>query len=280
MMAMSISTNIQRTHGRGTAEATYRFGSFPAAHSAAGGSGLQRVLSDEARAHDPIDVAQIISVLVLHTMPLLRRAIHEVLHSDGGFEIVLSTDSRDEAISEAARLAPDVIVFDPCATGMGGRQLIDQFHRATRSSRVVIIAASDRRELFADSISAGANGFLDRSAEPEEIARMIKSVHAGSSMVSTALAHDVMAAIMMHDGGKTAHAPTKTNSANGNTLHLTDVEQDLVRLVADGPTDRQIADRIFVSTRTVQNHLSRVRRKTGATTRAQIVRWASEHLLL
>ena len=126
-----------------------------------------------------------------------------------------------------------------------------------------MLTANERPEGVVDAVSAGASGYLTKRAGGDELAAAVLAVAAGESVVEPAMAGHLMREL----------------SGGGSRVVLNGRERHALRLVCDGLTDQQIADRLFVSVRTVQNDLRRIRDKAGVTRRPELVRWAANRSL-
>ena len=169
-----------------------------------------------------------------------------------------SVPQLDAELTVAGR--PDVVLLDLHLAGVGpqGRDAVALLRE--RGWRVLVVSASAGRETVLSAVAAGANGYISKDAEPTEIAQAIRTVAGGSSYISATLA-----GYLLDDAGKSA---------------LTPREIDILRGVARGDTDQDIADDLHISVYTVHSHLDRIRDKTGQRRRAELTRFAIERGLV
>jgi DNA-binding NarL/FixJ family response regulator len=205
-------------------------------------------------------------VLVVDDFPLVRDALAASLKR-AGIDVVGTAGDGEEALDLARRLCPDVIVLDLMMPRMTGLMALTHLSAELPQVRVLLLTARDEPEVIIDAVSAGAAGFLTKRASGAELATAVRAIHEGESVICPTMAGHLMAGLR---GG----AP-----ATGTAAALNRDELDVLRLVADGQTDVQISRALYISPRTVQSHLSKIRRKTGVQRRAQLSRWAAEHLV-
>jgi DNA-binding NarL/FixJ family response regulator len=132
--------------------------------------------------------------------------------------------------------------------------------------RTLVMTASEKGETLLDAVAAGAAGYLTKRSSAAEVAEAVITVAGGGSVITPTLAGHLLRQYSRASTGESEMRPM-----------LTSREQEVLRLVAQGLTDRQIAKNIFVSPRTVQNHLARIRDKTGLRRRSELTRWAVLH---
>src|SRR3954470_9095449 len=205
-------------------------------------------------------------VLVVDDFPLVRDALAASLKR-AGIDVVGTAGDGEEALDLARRLCPDVIVLDLMMPRMTGLMALTHLSAELPQVRVLLLTARDEPEVIIDAVSAGAAGFLTKRACGAELAAAVRAVHRGESVICPTMAGHLMAGLRGNRGG----APPMGTAAALNRNEL-----DVLRLVADGRTDVQISQALYISPRTVQSQLSKIRRKTGVQRRAQLSRWAAE----
>lgn len=208
-----------------------------------------------------------IVVRVVEDFPLVRDAIATCLAEDPRFQVLDVCPDGAAALKCAAERRVDVNLLDLHLPDMGGMVVLDQLKAIDPTARVVLLTACERPEQLLAAMAAGASGYLTKRQPMAEIAAAIVAVHAGGTVVGPSMAGHLVGA-RGSSGSSGGHAGAAT---------LNDDEVTVLRRIAEGATDAQIAREMFVSTRTVQNLLSRVRAKTGVSRRAELTRWAMEH---
>jgi DNA-binding NarL/FixJ family response regulator len=208
-----------------------------------------------------------IRILLVDDFPLVREGIATALASDPALEIVGEADNGAEGLAMALELSPDVILLDLHMPEMGGMMVLERLREERPNSRVLVMTASEKAETLLAAVSAGATGYITKRTTRQELRDAIWTVHGGGSVIAPSLAGH-----LMRQYSKASHG-----DAEDLRNALTAREQQVLRLLAQGLTDRQIGEEIYVSPRTVQNHLARIRDKTGLKRRAELSRWAVVH---
>lgn len=211
-----------------------------------------------------------IRVVVADDFPLVREGLVRALERDPGIEVVGQADNGREALELAHEHAPDVMVLDLRMPEMGGIAVLERIREELPAIRVLIMTASEKAESLLDAVSAGAAGYLSKRATAEELRQAVITAHGGGSVITPALASHLLREFSQNARGE------------GSSLRpaLGPRELDVLRLVAQGHTDTEIGKALYVSPRTVQNHLTRIREKTGLRRRSELTRWAVEHSII
>lgn len=205
-----------------------------------------------------------IRILVVDDHPVVREGLIASLEDDPGFQVVGSAGSAEEAVRLAAAQRPDIILLDLELPGMGGLEAIPHLAAAHAGARVLVLTAYDTDERVLRAIRSGAGGYLLKGASLEEIARAIRTVHGGESYLEPRIASKVVA--HLHPSRRVAS--------------LTDREREVLRLVAAGRSNKQIARQLGITERTVKFHVTSIMNKLGADNRAQAVALAAERGLM
>jgi DNA-binding NarL/FixJ family response regulator len=209
-----------------------------------------------------------IRVVVADDFPIMREALVAVLEADPGIEVVGHAETGRGVLERLRTLEPDVAVMDLRMPEGDGLSVLEQLREDGLGVRVIILTATERPESMLAAVAAGAAGYLSKRSSPEEIRSAVTTVHGGGAVVSPALASHLLADYAA--GSQGGASPRST---------LTEGEQEVLELVARGLTDTEIARDLQMSPRTVQTRLGAIRSKTGLQRRAELVRWAAEHLL-
>lgn len=207
-----------------------------------------------------------IRVLLVDDFSLFREGVAAALDGRDGMTVVGEAGEVEEAVARATEVRPDVVVLDMRLPGGGGLVAIDRIRAVAPDARVLVLTANDRPESVVDAVSAGAAGYLTKRSGGEELRSAVATVAAGGSVVEPSMTGHLMRELA---GGPEA----KTGMA------LSQREREAVQLVCEGLTDRQIAERLFVSTRTIQNDLRGVRERAGLRRRSELVHWAARRSL-
>ena len=210
-----------------------------------------------------------IDVLLVDDFPLVREGMATALTRDPGIHVVGQAENGKQGLQMARELQPDVVLLDLHMPEMGGMMTLERLHDEVPKARVLIMTASEKAETLLAAVSAGATGYITKRTTRQELREAVWTVHGGGSVIAPSLAGH-----LMRQYSKASHG-----AAEDLRNALTSREQEVLRLLAQGMTDRQIGEEIYVSPRTVQNHLARIRDKTGLKRRAELSRWAVVHAI-
>ncbi|KJL24332.1 Response regulator protein VraR [Microbacterium azadirachtae] len=215
-------------------------------------------------------------VLIVDDQPLIRQAVADILAGCDDITVVAQAADGREAIAGAGELRPDVVVMDirmPEIDGIAATaeicadlDLVD--------TKVLILTTFEEDEYLVAALRAGASGFIGKGAEPEEIVRAVRAVHAGDALLSPAATRALIDRFVSPAGPSEA-APTSPALQS-----LTEREQQVLLMVAKGRTNQDIADTLVISPHTAKTHVNRIMTKVHAHDRAQLVILAYESGLL
>jgi DNA-binding NarL/FixJ family response regulator len=208
-----------------------------------------------------------VRVLLADDFALMRAGVSAALEEDQRISVVGEADDVDQTVHGARELQPDVVVLDMRMPGGGGLAAMRRLRDAAPLTRVLVLTASDKPASLIEAVEAGATGYLTKRAKGDELRSAVLAVSQGESVVEPGLAGHLMRELAADTG------------AHSTRVNLTVREREILRLVCDGFTDGEIGGRLFVSMRTVQNDLRRVRDKTGLERRSELVRWAATRSL-
>lgn len=201
-------------------------------------------------------------VLIVDDHPAIRRIVRLTCERHG-MDVVAEAPGGAEAIELARSLHPDVIILDLVLPDMDGFAVAKTIREQDPDSRILVLSARDDDRAVFDSIRAGVDGYLDKTAKEEQISYAIDEIIAGRQVFS----NDQDATAMDQLGQFIRHS---REVADVNSV-LTDREMDVLKLIAQGLTTRQMGSRLGLSDRTIESHISKLYRKLGAKTRVQVV---------
>ena len=209
-----------------------------------------------------------IRVLVADDFPLVREGVVRALDADPGIEVVGQAENGRAALELAEQLEPDIIILDLRMPDLGGLAVLDKLRTSRPEIRIIVMTASEQASTLLDAIAAGAAGYLSKRSTGEELRQAVITAHGGGSVITPALASHLLKEFSSSARGE--QSPVRP---------LQGRELDVLRLVVQGKTDNEIGQELFISPRTVQNHLTRIREKTGLKRRSELTRWAVEHAI-
>ncbi|MBF5000543.1 response regulator transcription factor [Nocardia sp. BSTN01] len=211
--------------------------------------------------------AQDVSVMVVDDHPMWRDGVSRDL-TEAGFRVAATADGVGAAGRRAAAVGPDVVLMDMQLPDGSGAQATAEVLRVSPRSRVLVLSASDERGDVLEAIKAGATGYLVKSASAAELIEAVRATAAGQAVFTPGLAGVVLGEFRRIAGagaGASAERPV-----------LTERETEVLRLVAKGLSAKQIATRLSVSHRTVENHVQATLRKLQLGNRVELTRYAIE----
>ena len=212
--------------------------------------------------------AEAIRVMLVDDHPMWRDAVERDL-ATAGFEVVAVAANGSEALARFPAVRPQVVVLDLQIPAPGGVEVTAEIVRQDSSARVLILSASGEHADVLGAVKAGAVGYLVKLASREELVDAIRRVARGDTVFTAGLA-----GLVLGEFRRMSEAPSSPRSAEPQ---LTDRETEVLRMVAKGMTYKQIAQRLVVSHRTVQNHVQNTLGKLQMHNRVQLARYAIKH---
>jgi DNA-binding NarL/FixJ family response regulator len=210
-------------------------------------------------------------VMVVDDHPMWRDGVARDL-TEGGFEVVATAGDGAEAVRRAAAARPQVVVLDLQLPVLSGVNATRQLVAADPALRVLVLSASGEHTDVLEAVKAGATGYLVKSASREELLDAVERTARGEPVFTPGLAGLVLGEFRRLSAGGPAPGPGPAD----DVPRLTDRETEVLRLVAKGLTYKQIAERLVISHRTVQNHVQNTLNKLQLHNRIELVRYAIE----
>jgi DNA-binding NarL/FixJ family response regulator len=208
-----------------------------------------------------------VTVMVVDDHPMWRDAVARDLE-DAGFRVVATAATGTEAVARARAARPNVVVLDLNIPPPSGVEVTSALMGDAEPPRVLVLSASGEQADVLEAVKAGATGYLVKSASRQELTEAVRRVAVGDTVFTPGLAGLVL--------GEYRRLSEKPGEADPDLPRLTERETEVLRLVAKGLSYKQIADRLVLSHRTVQNHVQNTLRKLQLHNRVQLVRYAIE----
>jgi DNA-binding NarL/FixJ family response regulator len=218
-------------------------------------------------------VSEPIRVLVVDDHALFRRGLEMVLAQEPDIEVVGEAGDGAEAVERAADLLPDVVLMDVRMPRRSGIEACTAVKDVVPSARIIMLTISDEEADLYEAIKAGATGYLLKEISIDEVADAIRAVAGGQSLISPAMASKLLSefASMIKRDGERQQVPAP---------RLTERELEVLRLVARGLNNREIARQLFISENTVKNHVRNILEKLQLHSRMEAVVYAVREKLL
>jgi DNA-binding NarL/FixJ family response regulator len=216
---------------------------------------------------------QALRVLIVDDHALFRRGLQMVLAQERDIDVVGEAADGAEAVAQAQDLMPDVVLMDVRMPKRSGIEATDQIRELLPHAKILMLTISDEESDLYDAIKAGASGYLLKEISIEEVADAIRSVWAGQSRISPSMAAKLLAefAAMSKRADERQQVPPP---------RLTDREMEVLKLVAQGLANRDIATQLFISENTVKNHIRNILEKLHLHSRMEAVVYAVREKLL
>lgn len=207
-------------------------------------------------------------IVIADDHAVVREGIRHVLGASPDFEVVGEAGTGREAVRLTEAHKPDVVVLDISMPDGGGLDVVGRVRQSAPASRVLVLSIHDDERYVRESVRAGANGYLRKDSTPAELRDAVRAVHRGESYFSPAIAERLAAA----ERG----APEGEGPPAGRLAALTPRERDVLRGIVEGLTNKEIAARLEISTRTVESHRESLMQKLGVRNVAALTRLALE----
>jgi DNA-binding NarL/FixJ family response regulator len=218
-------------------------------------------------------MADVVRVLVVDDHSLFRRGLTLVLEAEEGIEVVGEGENGEEAILKAEELAPDVVLMDVRMPRIGGIEATRRIAEAQPATKILMLTVSDEEGDLYEAIKAGATGYLLKEISIEEVADAIRAVVQGQTLISPSMASKLI--VEFANLAKQSEARQQVPPPR-----LTDREIEVLRLVAQGMSNRDIAQALSISENTVKNHVRNILEKLHLHSRMEAVMYAVREKLL
>jgi two-component system response regulator DegU len=209
-----------------------------------------------------------ISVLIADDHSLIRQGLKQILELEEDIHVVSQASNGDEAVRCAIEHKPDVILMDINMPGSNGLQAIDEIKKKKLESKIIVLTIHEDREYLFKTLQMGADGYVLKDAEPSVLIEAIRSVFSGQSYIQPNMTTE----LVKEFNRVTLHEKDKHESNN-----LTAREIEVLKLIAEGMINKEIARQLYISEKTVKNHVSNIFRKLDVSDRTQAAIYAFKH---
>jgi two-component system, NarL family, response regulator DegU len=232
---------------------------------------MQRLFKWEYRAkRKPVSDSNHIRVLIAEDQTLMRQGLKTILDLEDGFEVVGEASDGQQAVDRAMALRPDIVLMDVQMPNLNGVEATKLLTAALPTARIIILTTFDYDEYVFDGIKAGARGYLLKDTPADELLAAMRRVHAGESIIQPSVAARMIAEFTRR----------REAAQESEYEQLSERERDVLRLLADGLSNKEIAGRLVLAEGTVKNHVSTILEKLHAANRTQAARVAREQGLI
>lgn len=212
-----------------------------------------------------------IRILVTDDHAVLRAGLASLLNAEPDFVVVGEAADGSECLRVAQALQPDVILLDINMPGVNGLEALPRLRDVAPQSRVLVLTMHDDITYLRQVLRAGGAGYVLKQAADKELLSAIRTVHSGGTFL-----HPAHAQALLSDPAQAAQPEKNENALS----QLSEREQETLKLIALGYSNKEIAEKLFLSVKTVETYKARIMEKLDLTTRAALVRFALQHKLL
>lgn len=215
----------------------------------------------------------VIRVVIADDQALFRRGLFVVLGTEADIEVVGEAQNGEEAVACAAEQAPDVVLMDVRMPKVNGIEAARRLRELLPTTKILMLTVSDEEDDLYEAIKAGANGYLLKEISVEEVAEAIRAVVQGQSLISPSMASKLLNEfnVLAKKAAEREQFPTPV---------LTPRELGVLKLVARGMSNRDVAEQLFISENTVKNHVRNILEKLHLHSRMEAVMYAVRQRLL
>jgi len=210
------------------------------------------------------------TVLIVDDHPLFREGLVSLLSKEKGYDVVGDATSGEEGIAKAGKLHPDLVIMDISLPKMNGIEATRQIRKTAPETDVVILSIHSKIDFIIEAFRAGASGYLTKDATGHKLVECLETVLKGEYYVDTAVSRSVVKNILMAEGD--------SGKLKGAALgKLTQREQEIMYFIAEGLSTKQIAEKLYISQKTVENHRSSIFSKLEIHSTLELVRLAARY---
>ena len=203
-----------------------------------------------------------IKVLVADDHPVVRKGLHSCLSKHDRLKMVGEAATGEEAVEKALALAPDVVLMDISMPRMSGLAATQVIRQKAPGIKVLILSVHNNRDYIFRIIQAGAHGYVSKEASPDELLRAIESVYIGETFFSPEIAQAALVQLVQNGGKKEPFD------------QLTSREREVLVLIAEGQSNKEIASRLGIGVRTIETHRERIMRRLDIHSVAGLTKFA------
>jgi DNA-binding NarL/FixJ family response regulator len=215
-------------------------------------------------------VAQKKTILIIDDHPLFREGLKTIIgRKETLFEVVGEAENGLEGLRKAKKLKPDLAVVDISLPDKSGIQLTREIRSLLSNTRIMIVSMHSKMDYIYEAFQAGATGYMVKESASERLLQGLESVAKGDYFLDSSVSHTVVENLI-----KTPAKETRITDADYGTL--TPREQEIMRLLAEGLSSKEVASKLFISPKTVENHRSNLMNKLDLHSTIELIRYASK----
>lgn len=209
-----------------------------------------------------------ISILVADDHSLMRQGLKQIIELENDMCVIAQATNGQEAVDMTKKLKPDVVLMDINMPILNGLQAIKELKEANVSSRIIVLTIHEDREYLFKTLQMGAEGYVLKDAESSVLISAIRSVYNGQNYIQQNMTRELV---------KEFTRITKHEKTKAEENALTEREIEVLDLIAEGMLNKQIAKKLYISEKTVKNHVSNIFKKLNVSDRTQAAIYALKH---
>lgn len=209
-----------------------------------------------------------ISVLIADDHPLIRQGLKQILELENDIAVVAQAANGNDAVKYARDMKPDVVLMDINMPETNGLQAIKEIKQEKMACKVIVLTIHEDREYLFKTLQMGAEGYVLKDAEPAVLVQAIRNVHNGQSYIQPNMTRE----LVREFNRVTLHEKEKSDESS-----LTSREVEVLELIAEGMINKEIAKQLYISEKTVKNHVSNIFKKLNVSDRTQAAIYAFKH---
>lgn len=206
-----------------------------------------------------------ICVVIADNHTMVRQGLKQILELENDIAVIAQASNGEEALNIARAEQPDVILMDINMPGMNGLEAIKEIKDEKIPSKIIVLTIHEEREYLFKTLHMGAEGYILKDAEPNILIEAIRSVNSGQSYIQGNMTKELV---------KEFKRITNNNKERNETNNLTARETEVLELIAEGMMNREIAQKLYISEKTVKNHVSNIFKKLNVSDRTQAAIYA------
>lgn len=213
--------------------------------------------------------ADIIKVLIVDDHSLMRQGLKKILEMEKDIEVIGLAEDGEIAIQKCVDLRPDIVLLDINMPNMNGIQALRRIKDMGLRSKVIMLTIHDDREYLLETVNIGAEGYVLKDADSTSLIKAIRNVYDGNSYIHPTLADELVKRYKSQESG--------TKQPSQGKEKLTRREYEVITLIAEGLNNKEIAEKLYISEKTVKNHVSNIFKKINVSDRTQAAIYAFKH---
>lgn len=209
------------------------------------------------------------TILLIDDHPMFREGLKVILRREPGYRVLAEAGTGEQGVEMAGRLSPDMVLLDISLPDASGLRIIGELKKLPAQPKVIIVSMHGNVDYVVEAFHAGAIGYVTKESAGEQLLMAMEAAFRGEYYLDGSASQDVLRKLMDFAKGKSRYSDAEYGA-------LTNREQEILRLVAQGLSTREIGEKLFISHKTVENHRARIMRKLGLHNAVDMARYAAK----